>query len=77
MKSFTEKWINLVQNYKPLTLADLHEDSPLYVFGQMYRDKLGKTIEELPDESIIITQISNEMSEDILMEVSVTFTYNI
>lgn len=77
MKSFTEKWIKLIQNYKPTTLADIHKDSPLYTFGQMYRDKMGKTIEELPDSSIIITAWSNEMSKDVLTEVSITFTYNI
>ena len=77
MKNAFLQWCDLIKNYKPLTVADLDTDSPLYQGAQLYRDKLGKTKEELPDSAIVITMQSNNDSncndEDII-ETSITFT---
>lgn len=77
MKNAFLHWCDLIENYKPLTVADLDTDSPLYQGAQLYRDKLGKTKEELPDSAIVITMLSNNDSncndEDII-ETSITFT---
>ena len=77
MKNAFLHWCDLIKNYKPLTVADLDTDSPLYQGAQLYRDKLGKTKEELPDSAIVITMQSNNDSncndEDII-ETSITFT---
>lgn len=77
MKNAFLQWCDLIKNYKPLTAADLDTDSPLYQGSQLYRDKLGKTKEELPDSAIVITMLSNNDSncndEDII-EISIAFT---
>ena len=75
MKNAFLQWCDLIKNYKPLTVADLDTDSPLYQGAQLYRDKLGKTKEELPDSAIVITILSNnDCNDEDIIETSITFT---
>jgi hypothetical protein len=68
-------WCDLTENYKLLTAADLDTDSALYQSAQLYRDKLGKTKEELPDSAIVITmQFNNDSNDEDIIETSITFT---
>ena len=75
MKNAFLHWCDLIENYKHLTAGDLGTDSPLYQGAQLYRDKLGKTKEELPDSAIVITILSNnDCNDEDIIETSITFT---
>ena len=75
MKNAFLHWCDLIENYRPLNAADLDTDSPLYQGAQLYRDKLGKTKEELPDSAIVITILSNnDCNDEDIIETSITFT---